>query len=440
MGEVRYAQSRDGTHVAYRVVGGDRQGHEPVVMVCGAFFPIEVLPDDRIAARLLDGLAAIGPLVIFDRRGIGLSDPLDWERPVFEQWCDDLAAVMGAAGIDRATLFGWETGGAVALRFAAREPDRVSSLVVFHAVALDEHDRAAWSTQMERRLQAAVRGEGDLAGHVAPSRHDDPTFGPWIERAGRLGASPAVAARLWTAILREPIDGELLAAISAPTLVLQRPANAVIPAACAAFISAHVRGSRVVDLSGADVHPVAGDIDELLAAVTEFVTGRRSALPTERGLAAVLYTDLAGSTERLARLGDDVWRGVLDRHDAVSQRVVDRHGGHVVKVTGDGILATLPTARAALHAARALRAELASLGLELKVGVHVGEVDYRGDDVSGLAIHLAARVLGAAAPGEILASASVPLAAAGAGFTFTSRGSVPLRGLPGTWELFALDA
>lgn len=434
---IEYAKAGD-THVAYCVVEG--AGDHEIVMVSGAMFPMESLFDDPQSARLLDGLAALGRLVLFDRRGIGQSDPVtDWERRLVEQWADDLGAVISAATSAPPVVFAWDAFG-VARELAARDSHLLGRLVLFNPASFRRGERLD--------DQALVIDGEDIARNIAgeddsviystfPSRVGDPSFMAWLERAGRTGASPATATRMWTALFAE--GARTPPGIAVPTLVLHRPDSAAVPLRSADRVAGAITGATLVRLDGADEFPITGDVDAVLAEVSAFVTGVAVVPPPQRRLAAVLFTDIVASTERAARLGDEQWRSLLDRHDEVVRAAVARAGGSVVKTTGDGVLATFPSATQALRSATAILSGVAEHDLEVRVGVHVGEIDERGGDVSGIGVHVAARVMARAAAGEVLVSASVPIAAAGSGYSFESRGPAELKGVPGEWVLCALS-
>jgi class 3 adenylate cyclase len=439
LGEVEYAH-RDDVHIAYRILDGPDD--IDLVMVSGFNFPIELLPEDPIGARLLDGLSAIGRLAIFDRRGIGLSDPIvDWDRPLVDQWSDDLATVIDAAGFNRPSIFAWDVFG-VARRFAIRFPDACDKLVLLTPAPSPSHEGDEWHDQFWDDMRQVTAGEGSLVKRSFPTRSEDPAFLAWLDRAGRTGASPATASRMIEANYQQlravPIDHSL---VRAPTLVLNRPNNRTRGPGIVERVAAAIEGAELVDLPGDDDLAIGADVDALLAEIARFLTGRAHVPPPSRSLCAVLFTDLVSSTEHAAKLGDTRWTSVLNRHDEVVHRMVDRGAGRVVKSTGDGVLAVLPTASAALRAAHQIRRALADDDLEVRIGIHVGEVESRGEDVAGLGVHVAARILSAAAPGEILVSSTVPAVMGGADSEeFQSRGFHRLKGVPGDWELFAARA
>ena len=418
MTEISYALVGD-THVAFRVTG--EPGGVDVVMVTGAFFPFEMLEEDRVAARFMAGLASLGRLVVFDKRGVGLSDPMnDWQRSAQEQWAEDLCAVVETAGLDRAVVVSWEPMGVARLAVAHR-PELFDSMVLVNpsrftralADLLTTHDGPTLPTRSVEEM-------------VVPSRIHEPEFAEWLTRAGRSGASPAAAARMWGHIVsyQEPLTP---ADIDLPALVVHNR-ECMNPEKHVRAVADEIPGARFVQIPGPDTYPIAGDVDALVAEIAEFVTGAPSDLAPERIVAAVLFTDLVDSTRRVVDVGDEHWRDLLDVHDQVVQRCVRQAGGRVVKYTGDGVLALLPSATAALAAARSIRNHLVERGLHIRVGVHVGDVDVRGDDVSGLTVNIAARIMGRAQGGETLVSQSVRTAALGSGLEFDDAGAAELKG------------
>ena len=425
MTEVAYARAGD-SHVAFRVTG--EPGGVDVVMVAGAFFPFEALGQDRVATRLMAGLASLGRLVVFDKRGVGLSDPMtDWERSAQEQWAEDLCAVIEAAGLERAVVVSWEPWG-VARLAAAQRPELFGSMVLVNptrstrglAAVLAESDGPTVPTRSAEEM-------------MFPSRIDDRDFQEWLARAGRSGASPATAARMWSHILSYPTS-LTPPGLDVRTLVLHNR-DSINPEPHVRAVADKIPGATFVQIPGPDTYPIAGDVDALVAEIAQFVTGAPSELAPQRIVAAVLFTDLVDSTRRAVDVGDQQWRELLDVHDQAVQRCVLHHGGRVVKYTGDGVLALLPSATAALTTAESIREHLAERGLHIRVGVHVGDVDVRGDDVSGLTVNIAARIMGRAAGDETLVSESVRSATLGSGLSFDEVGVAELKGIP---EPFAL--
>lgn len=427
MDEVSYARAGE-AHIAYRVFEGD--GTVDVVMVAAMFFSMDLLAEDRVAARFIEGLAALGRLVVFDKRGIGLSDPVtDWTRPVHEQWADDLSAVIDAAGLDAPVVVSWDYLG-VARLVAARQPTAIGRLVLMNPIdAIDA---------IVRRFSEAADEAGDdwlevLERAAFPSRTHEPAFWDWLTKAGRVGASPATAHRYWGNVLA--ITGSLTpAGVAASTLVIHRR-DCLVSERAARAVAAAIPNAEFVQLLGADLYPLSGDVDAVVAEIAAFVTGSVQLPAPERSIAVVLFTDLVGSTERAAGEGDDRWRGLLDVHDTIVRRCVERGGGTVVKYTGDGVLGLMPSATGALRAARAIQELLAEHGVEIRAGVHVGDIDRRGDDVSGLVVNVAARIMSQADSNEVLVSESIRRATIGSALTFTDARTVSLKGVPERWEI-----
>ena len=443
MADVEYAHAEDGTNIAYQVLAASTDSGAPgtadLVMVSGGMFPMEVFDQERGFARLLDGLQSMGRVVVFDRRGIGQSDPIfDWDRPIIDQWADDLATVVDPTEIGEAVIFAWD-GFGIATRFAAEHAPRVRSLVLFHPLMTTDDEWETWRADRFGQVQENLGG-----GHhqflelIAPSSAGDAAFRDWYTRAGRTGASPATAARIWESVFRSHPRDQRLPEVTTTTLVMHRLGNRYIPPELVVGVAEQLGNAKVAALDGADHFPFNGDVDSVIAEIADFVVGERRLPPPERTLAAVMFTDLVASTERAASLGDDRWKAVLDRHDAIIRNTVGRCGGTVVKNTGDGILAVFPSAGVAVRAAARVRTDLADDGLTVRIGLHVGDVDRRGDDISGLAVHIAARVMASAAAGEIVVTQSVQVALAGQGTDFEPHGTQSLKGVPGEWVLFKL--
>jgi class 3 adenylate cyclase len=429
MDGLHYADS-EGHHLAYRLRSG-ADGPDVVLFTPGGTIPMDALERDRIGARLVDGLASIGRVVRFDRRGIGLSDPIvDWSVAVVEQWADDLATIVATACPDPPVVVALGDYWGPARLFAARHPAALSALVLYEPT-----DPAQ---PIELTPSVADAPEDDWIARVCPSRADDRAFRDWFDSAGRTGASPSVAARLYDrppdAVVRrlEVTQPE----ITVPTLVLRRPDNLLgSPSAPDPVATAIPRGAHVA-LPGLDYHWLGEDVDSLLAAITQFATGESRLPAPERALCAVLFTDIVGSTERAVVLGDARWKQLLDRHDATIAEEVARNGGTVIKTTGDGVLATLPSADRALRAATSIHERLAATDVRVRIGVHVGDVERRGADVAGVAVHIAARLMALAGPGEVVVSASVPIAVTGTEHRFERLGEHDLRGVPGRWTVY----
>jgi class 3 adenylate cyclase len=425
MDAVRYVNS-GGHHLAFRVLEG-APSREVVLITPGGTVPMEYLERDRVGARLLEGLTAVGRVVLFDRRGIGLSDPItDWSRPLVAQWADDLAAIVEHACIIRPVVVSLGDYWGPARLFAADHPDALAELVLYEPAG------PAASVDLSKMVS------DDWLAYVCPSRADDKGFRDWFEAAGRTGASPGVATRIYERPA-ESCVARLAASharIAVPTLVLRRPDNLAGSAPLPDPVGSEIPGAQRVDLPGNDYHWLGNDIDSMLAEISRFVTGESQLPSPERELCAVVFTDLVGSTERATAAGDELWKATIERHDAEVARIITHNAGRVVKSTGDGVLATFPSTSRALRAVDRIRAQLQRDDLDVRVGVHVGDVERRGDDLAGIGVHIAARVMALATAGEVLVTASVPIAATGTGHAFEAAGNHTLKGIPGTWELF----
>jgi class 3 adenylate cyclase len=438
MGELRYAVG-DGLHLAYRLLDGG-EVRDIVLFTPGGTIPMDALERDRVGARLVRGLAAIGRLVLFDRRGIGLSDPIsDWDRPLVEQWADDLATVVDAADLDHPVVVSLGDYWGPARLFAGRDSAPLGALVLYEPQGPSEAVDLRGGVHLSGQLRPPDVGEtaDDWLALVCPSRAHDAGFRQWFDMSGRTGASPAVAARLYDRPADPCVRGlvEAQRRIAAPTLVLRRPGNLLGSPPLPDPVVSAIPGSRRVDLPGRDYHWLGEDVDALLAEVSRFLTGEARLPAPERELCAILFTDLVGSTQLAVAVGDRRWAAVLARHDAVIREEVDRSGGAVVKTTGDGVLATLPSGDRALRAAAAIRSRLHNENLEVRIGIHVGDVERRGDDLTGVGVHVAARVMALAGSGEILVSSTVPGAVMGTADRFEPKGRQVLRGVPGEWDL-----
>jgi class 3 adenylate cyclase/predicted alpha/beta hydrolase len=438
--ETRYADS-DGVSIAYQVHEG---GPLDLVFVPGFVSHVELFWDDPAVSRFLRRLNSFARVVIYDKRGQGLSDR-SGSPPTLEQSMDDLKAVIASAGCDRPAIFGISEGGPMSALFAATHPDRVSSLVLYGTYArmlkAPDFPQGIPPEGLERWGEVVKREWGGPVGVSlwAPSAAGDRDFERWWSRLLRYGTSPAGAVSLMD-LYREIDVRAVLPAIDLPTLVLQRRDDRIAPVGQGRYLAQAIPGAKYVELEGADHLPVTGDQDALLDEVEEFLVGSRRGSDPERALATVLFTDIVGSTARAARLGDRAWRQLLERHDAVVRRQLATHRGREVKTMGDGFLATFDGPARAIRCAEALQEELAQLGLEVRAGIHTGEVELIGDDVGGMAVNIGARIGALAGPGEVLVSSTVRELVVGSGLEFDERGVETLRGAPGEWRLFALSA
>jgi class 3 adenylate cyclase len=434
---VRYAASGD-LSIAYQVVG---DGPVDLVWVPGFVSHVEILWELPLWRRLLDRLSSFARVVIFDKREQGLSDRTG-APPTLEDIAGDLGAVMDAAGSERATIVGLSEGGPAALLFAASHPQRVSGLALVGSYArlsrAPDNPAGVPAEQLRgfvERVVAEWGGPTALSLWFGAEAAGDPALAEWWARLLRAGTSPGGARALLR--LYEELDARpALSSISAPTLVVHGRDDALVPAALGRAVADAIPGARYLELHGPHLPFAVDDGRAFAAAIEELVTGRLAEPDPERVLATVLVTDIVGSTGQATALGDRAWRELLQRHDDASRREFERFRGREVKQTGDGFLATFDGPARAVRCAAAIRDALAPLGLSLRTGVHTGECELRGADVSGIAVHIAARVGAAAAPGEVLVSSTVRDLVIGSGLEFEERGERELAGIPGSWRLF----
>lgn len=435
-----YARSGD-VNVAYQVVG---EGPRDLVYVPGWISNIEVMWEDPYMAAFLNGLASFSRLIIFDKRGTGMSDPVPLDQiPGLEARMDDVRAVMDAVGSERATLLGHSEGGNMCSLFAATYPHRTDGLILVSSYARREPSpEYPWAPDPAEREAAIERMErhfGDpahLPEWMAPSRAEDPTFREWVARYFRLGSSPRAAAHLLR--MNTKIDTtRVLPTIRVPTLCLYRVDDHDVKIEEGRWIASQIPGARLVELPGGDHFLNAPDLGRIVEEVAEFVTGSRRLPDANRSLVTVLFTDIVASTERVADLGDRAWAELLDRHRALAATQVAWHRGKIVDTAGDGVLATFDGPGRAVKAALALVDATRALGLDIRAGLHTGEVEFGGDEISGMAVHIGARVAGLAGPGEVLVSRTVKDLVAGSGLAFDDRGSHRLKGIDDEWQIYA---
>ncbi|HXB36682.1 MAG TPA: adenylate/guanylate cyclase domain-containing protein [Acidimicrobiales bacterium] len=445
--DVLYAKTADGAHLAFTVVG---DGPIDVVEVGnGSNMSIEAASDQLRWQGYVEGLAAFTRLIRFDPRGIGLSDPLSSEGATIEQYASDTLAVMSAAGSDEAALLATGHSGPVAVFLAATNPSAIRALVLINAYArllrtydypagipAEVYDRFFDSLVEPASTSVAQSAAVDDLPSMAPSRVDDVDFRSWWRQAGHRGASPSTARAIFT-MSRNSDVRDLLRQVQAPTLVLHAVGNNFVRVDHGRYLAAHISKARFIEIDSADHLPWTNDTDTV-GEIEEFLTGTRHVPTGNRRLATVLFTDIVESTVTARSLGDHVWRDRLDRHDLLAERQISRFGGQVVKQTGDGVLATFEGPAAAIRCARAMTDGIAQIGVSIRCGVHVGEIEQRGDDIAGIAVHIAARVCSAAQPGETLVSRTVTDLVAGSGIDFEDRGAHELKGVPGSWNLFAV--
>ncbi len=440
MPETQYAVSGE-ANIAYQVFG---EGDRNVVMIPGAFSHLELTWDSPAAVELFERLAGSTRFAIFDKRGTGLSDRNVGIAPL-EVRMDDARAVMDACGMESASILGISEGGPMSLLLAATYPERVESLVVYGSAPtwrdrpdVPGSDRAQ---QYARDILAAIEAgfaQGNGFEYFAGPDFDEPEVRREVARRWRNSASPADAVQIFKMLAGIDVC-DILPLVSCPTLVIATSEDTIAPAESCRWMAEQIPHGRYEELPGYHYCVFDSDINaRYVALIEEFVTGTKTATPTSRALATVLFTDIVASTDTATRIGDRKWRELLEQHDHRSEQVVSEHGGLLVKSTGDGILATFDGPGRAVSCAHALLDAGRSLGIELRAGIHTGEIELRHDgDVSGIAVHLASRVESQAQAGEVLVSRTVTDLTIGSGLTFASRGEHQLKGIPGTWELFA---
>lgn len=439
--EVRYAQSGD-VHLAYQVFGS---GSIDIVLALGYMTNVLILWEWPALARWMERLGTIGRVIFFDRRGTGLSDDLG-RPPTLDELMDDIRAVMDDVGVERAALIGAAEGGQMCITFAATYPQRTSALVLLSAyarrMAAPDYPFGFPPELREQGLEAFARKWGRQPvglRQLVPSRADDPAVRAWYLRAQLLGGSPR-AALDWYRMATELDARDVLPAVRVPTLVLHRTDDRSVPVEAGRYLADHIPGARFVEFPGDDHFVYEGDADPILEEIEEFLTGVRRGPELERVLATVLFTDIVGSTERAATLGDRRWKELLAEHDALVGVELERFRGRLVKTTGDGLLATFDGPARGIRCAQAISSRVRSLGLEVRAGLHTGEVELQGNDVRGIAVHLASRVMSLAGSGEVLASSTVKDLVVGSGVEFEDRGSHELKGVPGHWRLYSVTA
>ena len=437
--ETRYTKSGD-VNIAYQVVG---EGPFDLIWVPGWISNVEESWEVPEYAHFLRRLASFSRLILFDKRGTGLSDRVSNESlPTLEQRMDDVRAVLEAAGSDRAAVFGASEGGNMSVLFTATYPERVRALVLagIYAKRLWSPDYPWAPTPAQREHEHEViergwAGEMDVS-ELAPRAARDPELMRRIATFFRRSASPGAAVALNR--MNTQIDTRaVLPTISVPTLVLHRTDDRNVKVEEARWIAKQVPGARYVELPGDDHLVWTGDTDTLLDEVEEFLTGVRRGPEPDRLLATVLFTDIVGSTERVAKLGDGPWRELLEEHHRLVRAELERFRGREIDTAGDGFLATFDGPARAIHCACAIRDSVRSLGIEIRAGLHTGECELVAGKVAGIAVHTAARVNGLAQPSEVLVSSTVKDLVAGSGIEFVDRGEHDLKGVPGTWRLYA---
>jgi pimeloyl-ACP methyl ester carboxylesterase/class 3 adenylate cyclase len=437
--ETRYTKAGE-LNIAYQVVG---EGPIDLVYVPGWVSNVELGWDEPLYARFLNRLASFSRLILFDKRGTGLSDRVPRnELPALEDRIDDLKAVLSAIGSERAALLGHSEGGNFALLYAATYPDRTIAVITAGVFAKRIwSEDYPWAPTLEARAAEIEYtetnwGNPEVFRQYMPSAADDEAV---LNRLGtyfRRSASPGDAAQLLR--INSNIDTrDILPTIRVPTLMIHRTGDQDANVEEGRWIASRIPGAKFVEIPGNDHIPWVGDSDVILDMIQEFLTGVRGPESSDRVLSTVLFTDIVGSTSRASQIGDAEWHDTLERHDRLARSYVDQYRGRLIKSTGDGILAVFDGPARAVRCAQQLRDALAREGLAIRCGVHTGEIELRGDDVAGVAVHIAARIEGLAGPGEVLVSRTVTDLVSGSGLSFEPRGERPLEGVPGTWALAA---
>jgi class 3 adenylate cyclase len=436
--ETKYAKSGD-VYIAYRVFG---DGPRDIVVVPGTTSHAELYWEFPPNAYMLKRLTSFARVIVFDKRGQGLSDRAG--EQTIEERIGDVRAVMDAAGSERATFYGWSEGGAMSLMFAATYPERTAGLVLVGSYASIRDE--PWSLQPEvfsSFVDATEKrwGTGILATINAPSRANDETFVRWWAALERASASPGAIVALLRANYEIDVR-HVLPAIQAPSLIFHRTGDQLVPVAAGRYIAEHIPGAKYIELPGEDHMIQALDedvLDHLLDEVEEFITGTRQRPEPDRVLATLMFTDVVSSTERAAELGDKRWRELLGDFYSTVRKEIDSFRGNDVNTTGDGLLATFDGPARAIRCASAIRQRVRPLGIQVRTGLHTGECELMGDDVGGIAVHIAARVQAAAAPDEVLVSSTVKDLVAGSQLRFSDKGAHRLKGVPDEWRLFAVE-
>ena len=433
----QYAKSRD-VHIAYQVTGS---GPLDVVFVPGFVSHLEYQWEHPWSARFFERLGSFSRLIRFDKRGTGLSDRVGGIQTL-EERMDDVRAVMDAVSSERAALFGASEGGPMSILFAATYPERVSALVLYGSYA-----RRSWAADhpyghTEQEWRAIIEtietgwGEARTPDIRAPSATADQSYRQWWATYQRLAASPGAAVAVMR--MNKEIDVRpILPAVRVPTLVLHRAQDRMIKVEQARYLAEHITGARLVELTGADHAPWVEDTDVLLDEVEEFLTGARHPPESDRILATVLFTDIVGSTERAAAMGDRRWRDLLGTYYTVARRELARFRGREVDTAGDGIFATFDGPARGIRCGASIVSGANACGLDVRAGLHTGECEIIGEKVGGIAVHIGARVVAQARAGEILVTGTVKDLVAGSGLSFEDRGVHTLKGVPGTWPLYA---
>jgi class 3 adenylate cyclase/alpha-beta hydrolase superfamily lysophospholipase len=438
--ETRYVAVGD-ADVAYQVLG---HGSLDVLLCLGLGSHVEILWEQPVFADFIAGLASFSRVILLDRRGTGASDGVPRNAiPTWEDWTEDFDAVLGAVGVERAAVVARDDATRIAMLFAAMHPERVSHLVLINPAA-----RRVWAADYPigmppeevKKVVARVAagwGKQDFWGVSAPSMVEDAEFGGFHARMQRIAATPRAAAAQYEAALRSDVR-QALPMIQAPTLVLHPAAYGPVPFELGRYVAEHIEGAKLIKVPGADYSMTRTNAKLTVEATTEFLTGDRPQVEVDRLLTTVLFTDIVGSTQQVASLGDQAWSDVLEAHDRLVREELHHFRGREINTTGDGFVANFDGPARAIRCAQSIVKKTPTLGIEVRTGLHTGECEVRGGDLGGLAVHIAARVGAAAGSGEVLVSSTVKDLVTGSGIEFQDRGEHDLKGVPGTWRLHAV--
>lgn len=437
--ETHYARADDGVHIAYQVFG---DGPFDLVFAPGFISHMELVWEDPGLAAFSRHLGSFSRVIAFDKRGTGMSDRTE-SPPDIDRRMLDIEAVMAAAGSQEAAFFAVSEGGPMSILFAATHPEQTRALVLWGTWArmlkADDYPIGVPETALDGMADhlAPLWGTGAGLSAWAPSLAGDPAARDRFARLQRLGASPGAARALMSSYMKIDVRAAL-PLVHAPTLVLHRTGDRMVNVELGRYVAEQIPGARFVEVDGTDHFWWTQDGDRVLEETEEFLTGARPVVEPERILATVLFTDIVDSTRTAAEMGDRRWKAVLDQHDLMCARQVERHGGRVVNHTGDGILATFDGPARAVRCGQAITSGAQGLGIEVRAGVHTGEVEQRGEDIGGLGVHIGARVAALAGAGEVLVSRTVADLVIGSGLQFAEHGEHDLKGVPGTWSLFTV--
>lgn len=435
-GAIDYASS-GGANIAYRVVG---EGPQDVMLVPLWFSNLDLLPEFPSFANGVRGFSSFGRVITWDRRGAGLSDR-GVGPATLQQGVADLIAVLDAAGVEKTALFGFNESSMLTVLAAVKHPERISKVILYGSYATTvRKDDYPWAPSAEERgqeVELLVGGWGSYQmGQLFMAGGDERAV-QWAMRWMRNSVSKDMLRGTYEMLSEADVRADL-PRITVPTLVMHRTGDLNVPVQNSRYIASKIPGARYVEFCGSEHVPFLGDWDTIAGEIEEFLTGHRKPRGNERVLATIVFTDIVSSTERVVELGDARWRALLDDYDRAVREEMERYGGRLVKFTGDGSLASFDSPGGAIRSAEATIAAVNRLGIEIRVGIHTGEVEVRGDDVGGIAVHIGARVMAAARPGEVLVSAAVPPLVTGSNITFEDRGPHALKGVDGEWNLFAV--